>query len=190
MPVTLAPKDWAEHMGVPYAQTAIRPLELPKPERNDQGFFAQSNGSRSFLRYGYGDLLAEDRKIQVVHRMWPGTQRMLMWGDPLFAAAFGRTSSFCGSDGAELFEPMSFKGRMGSGLTGGRQGYADESLKTADDWEKYRYGYVLWGRMLYNPETQPEVWRRVLREEVGAAAAPAAEAALANAGRILPLLTT
>jgi hypothetical protein len=189
MPVTLAPKYWAEHMGLPYAQTAIRPLELPKPDRADQGFFAQSSGSRSFLRYGYGDLLAEDRKHHVVHRMWPGTQRMLMWGDPVFASAYGRTSSFCGSDGAEIFEPMSFKGRMGSGLPGGRQGYADDSFKTADDWEKYRYGYVLWGRMLYNPETKPDVWRRVLRDDYGRVA-PRVESALGTASRILPLLTT
>ncbi|HEY8749859.1 MAG TPA: hypothetical protein VIM11_17885 [Tepidisphaeraceae bacterium] len=189
MPVTLAPKYWAEHMGLPYAQTAIRTLELPKADRTDKGFFAQSNGSRSFTRYGYADLLTEDRKIHVVHRMWPGTQRMLLWGDPVFAAAYGRTSSFCGSDGAELFEPMSFKGRMGSGLAGGRQGYEDESLKTKDDWEKYRYGYVLWGRMLYNPQTQPEVWRRVLRSDFGKAA-PAVEAALGSASRILPLVTT
>jgi hypothetical protein len=190
MPVTLAPKYWAEHMGLPYAQSAIRATELPRVDRKDEGFFAKSSGSRSFLRYGYGDLLAEDRRFDVVHRMWPGTQRMLLWGDPLFASAYGRTSSFCGSAGAEIFEPMSFKGREGSGLAGGRQGYADESLKTADDWEKYRYAYVLWGRMLYNPDTPPEVYQRILRHDVGREAAPAAEAALASAGRILPMITT
>jgi hypothetical protein len=85
---------------------------------------------------------------------------------------------------------MSFKGREGSGLPGGRQGYADDSLKTADDWEKYRYAYVLWGRMLYNPDTPPEVYQRVLRHDVGRNAAPAAESALASAGRILPMITT
>jgi hypothetical protein len=188
-PVTLAPKYWAEHMGLPYVQTAIRPLELPKAGRADQGFFAQSSGSRSFTRYGYADLLAEDRKIHIVHRMWPGTQRMLLWGDPLFASAYGKAFTFCGSDGGEFFEPLSFKGRMGSGQTGGREGYADESLKTADDFEKYRYTYTLWGRMLYNPDTRPEVWQRVLRNDYGYASGNL-EAALSTASRILPLLTT
>ena len=42
-----------------------------------------SAGSRSFLRYGYGDLLREDRKWGVLHRIWPGTQRLLLWGDPV-----------------------------------------------------------------------------------------------------------
>ena len=75
-----------------------------------------SAGSRSFLRYGYGDLLREDRKWGVLHRIWPGTQRLLLWGDPLTAAAHSRAFSFCGSDGVEIMEPLSFKGRRGSGL--------------------------------------------------------------------------
>jgi hypothetical protein len=126
-----------------------------------------------------------------VHRIWPGTQRLLLWGDPLFAAAYARQFTFCGSAGVEIFEPLSFKGRKGSGLAGGRDGYADLTLRAAgDDFEKYRYTYRLLGRMLYNPNTAPDVWQRQLRHDYGAAVAPFAEAALANAGRILPLLTT
>jgi hypothetical protein len=190
MPVNVSPKYWAEHMGLPYHQTAIRALEMPLRDHADQGFFAKSGGSRSFLRYGYGDLLAEDRRYGVLHRMWPGTQRLLLWGDPAMAAAYGRASSFCGSLGMELCEPLSFKGRKGSGLPGGRDAYADASLKPAGgDWEKYLYSYRLWGRLLYNPDTPPEAWRRFLRGEFGAGA-PSVEAALAYAGRILPLVTT
>ncbi|MBN1507648.1 MAG: hypothetical protein JW955_12425 [Sedimentisphaerales bacterium] len=189
MPVTISPKYWAEHMGLPYHQAAIRPTELPRPDRKDEGFFSRSSGSRSFLRYGYGDLLAENRSCRVVHRMWPGTQRLLLWGDPVFAAAYGRASSFCGSDGVELFEPLSFKGRKGSGRPGGRDAHADTSLRPAHDYEKYLYGYRLWGRLLYNPDAQGETWQRFLRSEYGAAAT-ACEEALAHASRILPLFTT
>ncbi len=189
LPVSVSPKYWAEHMGLPYHQAAIRPTELPVQGRKDAGFFSMSSGSRSFLRYGYGDLLAENRSYSVLHRMWPGTQRLLLWGDPIFAAAYGRASSFCGSSGVELFEPLSFKGRKGSGLPGGRDGYADASLRPARDYEKYLYGYRLWGRLLYNPEAEPETWRRFLNKEYGPAAA-ACEAALSHASRILPLFTT
>jgi hypothetical protein len=189
MPVSISPKYWAEHMGLPYHQAAIRPMELPPQGRQDEGFFSRSSGSRSFLRYGYGDLLAENRRYSVLHRMWPGTQRLLLWGDPIFAAAYGRASSFCGSSGVELFEPLSFKGRKGSGLPGGRDAYADASLRPARDYEKYLYGYRLWGRLLYNPDADPETWRRFLRKEYGPAAA-ACEGALAHASRILPLFTT
>ena len=189
LPITISPKFWAEHMGLPYHQAAIRPTELPQRERG-RGAFAASEGARSFLRYGYGDLLSEDRRYAIVHRIWPGTQRLLLWGDPVFGAAYGRAFNFCGSAGCEIMEPLSFKGRKGSGLPGGRDGYADLTLRAAgDDFEKYRYTYRLWGRMLYNPDTAPDVWQRQLRLEYGAAA-PAAEAALASAGRILPLLTT
>jgi hypothetical protein len=189
LPVTISPKFWAEHLGLPYHQAAIRPNELPQRERGS-GPFAQSEGARSFLRYGYGDLLREDRHYGIVHRVWPGTQRVLLWGNPHFVAACGRVMSFCGSRGCEIFEPLSFKGRKGSGLPGGRDGYADASLKAAGgDFEKYLYTYRLWGRLLFNPEAEPQVWQRHLRREYGPAAG-AAEKALAHASRILPLFTT
>jgi hypothetical protein len=189
LPLTISPKFWAEHLGLPYHQAAIRPTELPKHEKG-RGSFAQSEGARSFLRYGYGDLLQEDRPFAIVHRVWPGTQRVLLWGDPVFAAAYGRAMNFCGSLGAEVFDPLSFRGRKGSGLPGGRDGYADASLRPAGgDFEKYRYTHRLWGRMLFNPDTPPETWRRQLRRDYGPAAA-AAETALAHAGRLLPLVTT
>ncbi len=189
MPVTISPKFWAEHMGLPYHQASIRDLERPRTSRAT-GLMALSAGARSFLRYGYGDLLAEDRRYQVLHRIWPGTQRLLLWGDPAFAAAYSRAFGFCGSAGVEFFEPLSFKGRKGSGLAGGRDGYAHPSLRPAEgDWQKYLYTYRLWGRLTYNPKTDPEVWRRQLRQDYGPAAGPV-EAGLAKASRILPLVTT
>jgi hypothetical protein len=189
LPVTISPKFWAEHMGLPYHQAAIRPTEMPPHDRKDEGFFSKSSGSRSFLRYGYGDLLVEGRRYNIVHRIWPGTQRLLFWGDPVLAAGYGRAGSFCGSNGVELFEPLSFKGRKGSGLPGGRDAYADRSLKTAYDFEKYSYGYRLWGRLLYNPDASPEIWQRQLAKDYGRSA-KSVEVALSNAGRILPLITT
>ncbi len=189
LPLTISPKFWAEHMGLPYHQAAIRATELPKRERGG-GLFAQSEGARSFLRYGYGDLLTEDRRFSIVHRIWPGTQRVLLWGDPTFGAAYGRAFKFCGSSGCEIFDPLSFKGRKGSGLPGGRDGYGDASLRPAGgDFEKYRYTYRLWGRLLFNPDAEPQTWQRQLRHDYGRAA-PAAETALAHASRILPLFTT
>jgi hypothetical protein len=189
LPVSIAPKYWAEHMGLPYMQAAIRSLEMPHGARTT-GLYKLSSGSRSFLRYGYGDLLTEDRRYAVLHRMWPGTQRVLLWGDPNMAAAYGRVSSFCGSNGAELFEPLSFKGRGGSGLPGGREGYAEQSLKpTLGDFEKYLYWYRVWGRNLYNPGGDPDGWRRFLRHQFGHGAEKI-EAALSSASRILPLVTT
>ena len=189
MPVKISPKYWAEHLGMPYHQADIRELERPRPGREGSGLMKLSGGSRSFLRYGYGDLLREDRRYGVLHRIWPGTQRLLVWGDPLTAAAHSRAFSFCGSDGVDIMEPLSFKGRRGSGIAGDRCGYADTSLRTRWDWEKYVYSLRVWGRLLYNPDAEPDTWQRYLRKQFQAGAPPA-EGALANASRILPLITT
>jgi len=190
MPVNISPKFWAEHMGLPYMQGAIRPQEMPSRNARTTGFFSRSTGARSFLRYGYGDLLAEDRRYGILHRMWPGTQRLLAWGDPEMAAAYSRVSSFCGSNGLELMEPLSFKGRKGSGLPGGRDAYADASLQPkGGDFEKYLYYYRVWGRNLYNPGGDKDGRRQWLQQQFGHGA-EAVEAALASAGKILPLVVT
>jgi hypothetical protein len=188
-PLKLSPKYWAEHVGMPYHQADIRELEQPHPGKKTTSLMKFSAGSRSFLRYGYGDLLRDDRKWGVVHRIWPGTQRLLIWGDPVTAAGYSRAFSFCGSVGVELCEPLSFKGRRGSGIAGDRCAYADASLRPRWDWEKYLYSLRIWGRLAYNPETEPDVWRRYLQNQFGAGAKPI-ETALANASRILPIVTT
>ena len=188
--VNVSAKYWAEHMGPPYHQAAIRPLEQAGPPGAWEGaYMTLSTGSRRFTRYGYGDLLREDRRYGLIWRVWPGTQRVLLWGDPALAAGFGREARFGGALGTELFEPLSFKGRKGSGLPGDRGGYADELLRPPEgDWAKYRYTYRLLGRLLYNPEADAEVWHRYLRQHFGDRADAALEA-LANASRILPLVT-
>ncbi len=187
MPVTVSPKYWAEHQGLPYHQAAIQAAEWAKP---DPGSNPSIERIRRFTRYGYADYLREDRRFGVLFRIWPGTQRLLLWGDPAMAAGYGRYSNICGSLGVEFWEPLSFKGRMGSGLPGSRDAYADASLHAeGGDWQKYLYTYRVWGRMLYNPNTPREVWSRYLKTEFGPAASEC-EAALAHASRVLLLITT
>ena len=192
-PVTVSPKFWAEHMGLPYHQAAIRESErVPREDPSDRSEWHRamrvSEGSRPFTRYGYGDFLQEDRSYDIVFRLWAGTQRLLLWGDPALAAAYGRAASLAGSRGLEWCEPLTFKGREGSGIVGSRTGYADPSLVPAADWEKHAYTYRLFGRLSYDPDTPADGWRRPLRGQFGAAARDAAEA-LAAASRILPLVT-
>jgi hypothetical protein len=190
LPVNMSPKFWGEHQGMTYHQADIRQMEQPKPgDENKTGLMKLSTGSRSFLRYGYGDLLREDRQWTVVHRIWPGTQRLLLWGDPVTAAGYSRCFSFCGSNGVEICEPLSFKGRRGSGLPGGRCAYADTTLNPRWDWQKYDYYYRTWGRLLYNPDAEADTWQRTMRHDFGGGAEEL-ETSLANASRILPIITT
>jgi len=104
------------------------------------------------------------------------------------AAAYSREAGFCGSQGLELMEPLSWKGRRGAGQPDGRNLYLDPTLATRWEFEKFEYGYSLWGRMLYSPLSAPEGWRRFLQRDFGPAAA-AMEQALSEASQILPLVT-
>lgn len=187
MPVNVAPKYWAEHLGMPYHQTAIRDLEMPVPGRTGAGLMTLSEGQRVFTRYGYADLMRDDRKYTIRHRVFAGTQRLLMWGDPAAAAAYSRAFGFCGSTGADLMEPLTCRGRRGTGGQGRRSGYASAALEPRYDWEKYAYWYHVWGRLMYNPQTGPEVSNRHFGT---APAARALESSLAHVSRILPIVTT
>jgi hypothetical protein len=154
------------------------------PGRSGGGLMTLSEGSRSATRYGYADLLREDRRYTIRHRVFSGTQRLLLWGDPAWAAAYSRRFVFCGSTGADLMEPLTCRGRRGTG-TGRRTGYADAGLEPRWDWEKYAYWYRVWGRLMYNPDTDPEVCSRYFR-----GVSPAWASGLARASRILPIVTT
>jgi hypothetical protein len=191
--VTISPKYTAEHMGLPGHQAEIRPNERDVAGREGdhfvEGLMNRSAFDLRYTRYGHADFLDEDRPYGVIYRIWPGTQRLLLWGDPALAAGYGRNGSFGGCLGVEVMEPLSFKGRRGSGLPGGRNAYADATLTPVHDWEKYTYTYRLFGRLLYDPDADPDQWRRELVHTFGPAAAPV-EAALASASRILPLVTS
>ncbi|HLT59665.1 MAG TPA: hypothetical protein VK020_00640, partial [Microlunatus sp.] len=140
-------------------------------------------------RYGYGDFLNEDRQADLIFRVWPGTQKLLLWGDPAHAAGYGRLATFAGSRGVDICEPLFFKGRKGSGRPGKRDPYVDPELRLGTrDWTKYKYTYLIWGRLLFNPDARPDEWAGYLRQEYGDAA-EAVENALAPLSRILPLVT-
>ena len=188
MPVKAGAKYWAEHLGLGYQQTDIRANEYPR--EGVTGTFAVSSGARNFTRYGYGDFYQQNSGIDLLYRVWPGTQRHLLWGDPALASGYGRAANFCGAAGLELMEPLFFKGREGSGLSGGRNAYADASLAPASlDSTKFTLTYMLWGRTLYNPDTTTDFYHRYLKQTFGPAG-PALETALAASSRILPLITT
>jgi len=189
MPVKGGAKFWAEHCGVGYHQADIRATEYPRS--GVTGTFAVSNGARNFTRYGYGDFYQKDFGINLLYRIWPGTQRHLLWADPALASGYGRAANFCGAAGMEIMEPLFFKGREGSGHPDGRDAYAEKSLDAQpDDLDsaKFIFTYMTWGRHLYNPDTEPSFYHRILAQQFGPAGS-ALETALAASSRILPLVT-
>lgn len=185
LPVNVSPKFAAEHQGLPYHQADIRPSEIPAPGVVGEGLMKLSAGQRSFTRYGYADLMRDDRKYSVRTRVFYGSQRVLASGSADAAAAYGRAFQFCGMTGADLMEPLTFRGRRGTAVAGiRRDGYLPAQLQPQYDWQKYDYWYRSFGRMLFNPDTPAADVRRVFgtREQ---ALADAVEAATL----ILPLIT-
>jgi hypothetical protein len=188
MPVNLSPKYWAEHLGMPYHQAAIRDLEMPVAGQVGRGLMTLSEGQRVFTRYGYADLMRDDRRFTVRHRVFSGSQRLLLGADPRAAASYSRMFTYCDSTGMDLMEPLTCRGRRGTGIIGGtRTGYTDVGLEPKYDWQKFEYWYRVWGRLAYNPNTPAEAWRRQFKAHPHT---PAIESALANASRILPIITT
>ena len=204
-PLTLSTKYWGEHMGLPYHQAGIREKEFSGHlrQRSRTGEAGGGSGAdvtrrRSFTRYGYADYARADADYGLLHRIWPGTQRVLMQGDPAMAAGIGRQAGFAGSVGVEWFDALTFWGKKDSAehpLTGDDHVptdlYRDGDLRLTepDLWRKYRLQLRLHGRLSYDPDAPATSWRRAYQHVFGAAAAHA-EAALAHASRILPLITT
>jgi hypothetical protein len=189
MPVKLGAKFSAEHQSLGYQQADIRTLEIPNLDHEVGGPFSVSGGARLFTRYGYADFYAQGAPYKLWYRLWPGTQRHLLSCDPETAAAYGRAAHFCRAAGLDICEPLTFKGREGSGSVGGRCAYADATLNPDKDWKKFELFYRVWGRKLYDPEADADTWRRAMRSEFGRGAEPM-ETALANASRTLALLTS
>jgi hypothetical protein len=189
MPVKAGCKFWAEHQGLGYHQADIRETEYPR--KGVTGTFAVSSGERNFTRYGYGDFYGQ-HKIEILYRVWPGTQRHLLWGDHVLAGGYGNAAHFCGAAGMELCEPLTFKGREGSGHPGGRNTYADSTLAAFHpDTNKFALTYLFWGRGLYASDGSLEFdfVNRVFSKICGASG-PSLRMALAHSSRILPLITT
>ena len=186
LPINVSPKLATEHIGLPYHQADIRPSEIPAAGATGKGLMAISEGQRSFTRYGNADLLRDDRPYTVRTRVFYGTQRILASGGAEAGAAYGRAFQFCGMTGFDLLEPLTYRGRRGSGVPGTRRsGYLPEKLEPHYDWQKYDYWYRSFGRMSFNPDADPATVKRSFGMKPEARAL---EAALAAASRILPLV--
>jgi hypothetical protein len=167
--LTVSFKFWCEHMGLPYHPTVV------------DSKYRES-------RYSYGAALASPRDYRVVYQLWSvGSQRLLLWGDPEYAARFARSCKLGDGDGFEVFAPLSNKGYGNEPRTW--RLFADRSYEVGKwEFERYWFFYQVFGRLAYNPEANPEIWRRELRHRFGAAAGEI-ESAYRHASQILPFIT-
>ncbi|MFC1739587.1 hypothetical protein ACFL1G_11165 [Planctomycetota bacterium] len=162
-------KYWTEQLGLPFHPTSI---------------FRENQFER---RHGYADLLRYPQKYKIHWRLWNcGARHVLLWGDPDYVRRFAGSTHLYDGEGFEINEPLATK-----------MWYHPHDMEPFEllrpqyqyyDWEFERYWHFfqLFGRLGYNPETPPEIWRREFEKRFGKQAAPFVEKAIHHASQILP----
>ena len=180
LPVEVPTKYWCEHAALPYHLSVMRNEELARLDN--------FNHSR---RYSYADMLRKPRFYDVIYRLWNyGSTNLFLWGDADYARRFSLSCGLSGSAGFQINTPLSLK-------------YGHE-LSHKEPWDTFikkelRYGkwederfwmwYTAFGRLGYNPDTDPSVWQDEFAVHFGAAG-ESIEKALASASKIVPFVTT
>ncbi len=165
-------KYWMEQMGMPYHPTQVNPDKSP-------------------IRHSYAHLLQYPKKYRMSWQLWSGgTTRILLWGDPDYARRFAESTHLYDGDGFEINEPLATKMEA-----------QPHNAKPFDllnpqyryyDWEFERYWHFFqtFGRIGYNPNTDPAVWNREFERRFGEKVAPLMAKALHQASWVLPRIIT
>jgi hypothetical protein len=166
-------KYWAEQMGLPFHPTHI----------NRQNQFDR--------RHGYADLLRYPQRYKMHWRLWNGgTARVLLWGDPEYVRRFAESTHLYDGDGFEVNEPLATKMASHPHDQKPFELLRPECRYYDHEFERYWHLFQVFGRLGYNPETPPEVWRREFERRFGKEAAPFVERGLHRASQVLPRVIT
>ncbi len=179
IPVTLGGKYCMEHQGLAYHPTQIRLEELA------------NTAPRRWTRNSYADMLYRPRQHDFMFNLWNwGTLKVLLWGSPPMVSSLARNSLLSGSLGMEHGDPLTYKGSYSSGPEGFWRIVQDKNLEFYD-WEFRRYWlhYLLYGRLMFNPDCASSIWDREFHCRFGMEAGTYLLQALEHASRVLPLMT-
>ncbi|MDA2925859.1 hypothetical protein MYX78_01280 [Acidobacteria bacterium AH-259-G07] len=169
--VRLTTKHWGEEMGLPFHPTQ------------------DSLANKYKRRHTYADLLRYPRRYDMLYRLWShGTVRVLLWGDPDHARRFAQSTRLYDGVGFDLHEHLAMKMGYKMGLHQGPsyEVLAKEYQYYQWEFERYWHYYQLFGRLGYNLDTPPRVWRAEFEHRFGKEAAPFIEQAYARASKVLP----
>jgi hypothetical protein len=180
LPVEVPTKYWCEHAALPYHITVMRSEEIAKLDN--------FNHSR---RYSYADMLRKPRFYDVIYRLWNyGSTNLFLWGDADYARRFSLSCGLSGSAGFQINTPLSLKYGHELSHKIAWDTFAKSELRYGK-WEDERFWmwYTVFGRLGYNPDTDPAVWQDEFIARFGEAGGYL-EKALATASKIVPLVTT
>lgn len=168
VPFRITTKYWMEQMGLPFHPTTINP-------------------EKSARRHSYSDMLRYPQQYKMLWRLWNGgTSRILLWGDPEYARRFTESTHLYDGDGFEVNEPLATKMEAQP-----HDAKPFDLLKPpfryyAYEFERYWHFFQTFGRIGYNPQTSPLVWKKEFEKRFGKQAAPFVETALHKASWVLP----
>lgn len=168
VPFRITTKYWMEQMGLPFHPTTINP-------------------EKSARRHSYSDMLRYPQKYKMLWRLWNGgTSRILLWGDPEYVRRFSESTHLYDGDGYEVNEPLATKMEAQP-----HDAKPFDLLKPAHryydyEFERYWHFFQTFGRIGYNPQTSPLLWKKEFEHRFGKQAAPFVERALHKASSVLP----
>ncbi|MEJ7829608.1 MAG: hypothetical protein WKF91_15470, partial [Segetibacter sp.] len=90
--IRMSTKYWMEQMGLPFHPTHTNRIT-----------------DNNYRRHGYGDMLNYEEHYKVFYRIWGGTTRVLLWGDPEYAKRFAASTHIHDGAGFGVNEPLTTK---------------------------------------------------------------------------------
>lgn len=167
--IDLDTKFWMEQMGLPFHPTHIN-VENQKE-----------------ARHSYADLLEYPQTYRMDWTLWNGgTQRLLLWGDPDYVKRVAANARLYDGRTFAVTEMEATK-MLGEPPEAPVRDFLNAKYRSFDyEFERYWAFYRQWGRLLYNPDTAPEVWEQEFARRFGSQAAPHVSKALALSSRVLP----
>lgn len=167
--IRMSTKYWMEQMGLPFHPTHTNRL-------NDN----------NYRRHGYADMLSYEESYKVFYRIWGGTTRVLLWGDPEYAGRFAASTKIHGGAGFGINEPLTTKMHAQPHDKKPFDLLKPEYRYYNYEFERYWHFYQVFGRKGYNPDTPSDVWDEEFIHHYGKKAGPIIEKALHKASWVLP----
>ncbi|MEJ7827469.1 MAG: hypothetical protein WKF91_04720 [Segetibacter sp.] len=167
--IRMSTKYWMEQMGLPFHPTHTNRIT-----------------DNNYRRHGYGDMLNYEEHYKVYYRIWGGTTRVLLWGDPEYAKRFAASTHIHDGAGFGVNEPLTTKMHAQPhdaqvfSLLNPKYRYYDY------EFERYWHFYQVFGRTGYNPDTPSEVWDEEFNRHFGVKTAPIVQQAIHKASWVLP----
>lgn len=167
--IRMSTKYWMEQMGLPFHPTHTNRIT-----------------DNNYRRHGYADMLNYEEHYKVFYRIWGGTTRVLLWGDPEYAKRFAASTHIHNGAGFGVNEPLTTKMHAQPhdakpfSLLNPKYKYYDY------EFERYWHFYQVFGRMGYNPATPSDVWDEEFNRHFGVKTAPFIQQALYKASWVLP----